>query len=417
MNTCSVQTVAEHLFRLDAAEVAELCDTEHAFEMLLRAPLEDIDQPVTLLIDALDEADPAEQQVEGFVGNVKACGNKTLQLLLRHLVHLPESVRFVFTTRPDAMCGKVQDVLARAFAHSIQTLRPEQLRAQASSGPRVEGVMVYHTIVKECALSAAVELQQKSCPTMQDLYQAYYQVFLAAGASSSAEVRALLEVLLAAQEPLPQSLLQQMGLGALLQQLPGWGVLFFAREHRVYMVHKSLSDWLWAKQLRSSPDNMLKLDVSSGHLRLAVHLAKARASPSQYALKYLPKHLSWSVEHSSCKKLLDSILQDWDFMVHVMKAKCGVHWNRALGAIPKDQHTPTSYDTMRWLKLNVHLLEQAPSMRTFNSSACVCCPLGSALHEKAAASEQYGGFKCVQVLGRRSANEWQDTTAMLQVGW
>eukprot|EP00959_Pyramimonas_sp_CCMP1952_P044544 930627-Pyramimonas_sp.AAC.1 len=211
MNTCSVQTVAEHLFRLDAAEVADLCDVKHAFEMLLRAPLEDINQPVTLLIDALDEADPAEQQVEGFVGNVKACGNKTLQLLLQHLVHLPESVRFVFTTRPDAMCGKVQDVLARAFAHSIQTLRPEQLRAQASSGPRVEGVMVYHTIVKECASLAAVELQQqKSCPTMQDVYQAYYQVFLAAGASSSAEVRALLEVLLAAQEPLPQSLLQQM---------------------------------------------------------------------------------------------------------------------------------------------------------------------------------------------------------------
>eukprot|EP00959_Pyramimonas_sp_CCMP1952_P376295 7882002-Pyramimonas_sp.AAC.1 len=188
-----------------------------------------------------------------------------------------------------------------------------------------------------------------------------------------------------------------MGLGALLEQLPGWGVLFFAREHRVYMVHKSLSDWLWAKQLRSSPADMLKLDVSSGHLRLAVHLAKARASPSQYTLKYLGLHLSLSVEHSSCKELLDSILQDWDFLVQVMKAKCGIHWNRALGGILTDQHTPTSYDTMRWLKLAVHRLEKAPSMRTFNSSACVFCPLGSTLHEKAAASEQNGGFKCVQV--------------------
>eukprot|EP00976_Prorocentrum_cordatum_P095857 1190324-Prorocentrum_minimum.AAC.1 len=63
---------------------------------------------------------------------------------------------------------------------------------------------------------------------MQDAYQAYNQVFLTAGASSSAEVRALLKVLLAvAQEPLPQSLLQRTGLGASLQPLPGWGVRSF----------------------------------------------------------------------------------------------------------------------------------------------------------------------------------------------
>eukprot|EP00955_Chlamydomonas_euryale_P090274 364526-Chlamydomonas_euryale.AAC.3 len=37
----------------------------------------------------------------------------------------------------------------------------------------------------------------------------------------------LLSVLMDAQEPLPHAMLQQMGLGPALQQLPGWGVLFY----------------------------------------------------------------------------------------------------------------------------------------------------------------------------------------------
>ena len=108
----SIEKVAERLFKLDAAEVAGLVDTQRAFEMLLQAPLQDVSQPIVLVIDALDEADPPEQLVEGFKGNVKACGNRTLQLVLKHLVHLPESVRFVFTTRPDAVCDKVQVCLS-----------------------------------------------------------------------------------------------------------------------------------------------------------------------------------------------------------------------------------------------------------------------------------------------------------------
>ncbi len=53
-----------------------------------------------------------------------------------------------------------------------------------------------------------------------------------------APVRTLLAVLLAAQEPLPQSLLTAMGLGGLLHKLPGYPVTFFAEEHHVYVLHK-----------------------------------------------------------------------------------------------------------------------------------------------------------------------------------
>ena len=51
----------------------------------------------------------------GFKGPVQACGNKTMQLLTHDLVGLPDNVRFIVTTRPDAMCGAMGKVLALKF--------------------------------------------------------------------------------------------------------------------------------------------------------------------------------------------------------------------------------------------------------------------------------------------------------------
>jgi hypothetical protein len=54
-----------------------------------------------ILIDALDEGDPPEQQVAGFKGDVMAGGNKALALVVRLLVEmLPTNVRyFVWVTQ------------------------------------------------------------------------------------------------------------------------------------------------------------------------------------------------------------------------------------------------------------------------------------------------------------------------------
>ena len=50
-----------------------------------------------ILIDALDEGDPPEQQVAGFKGDVIAGGNKALTLVVKLLVEmLPKNVRYVF---------------------------------------------------------------------------------------------------------------------------------------------------------------------------------------------------------------------------------------------------------------------------------------------------------------------------------
>jgi hypothetical protein len=45
---------------------------------------------------------------------------------------------------------------------------------------------------------------------------------------------------MASQEPLSHSTLQDMGLSRHLASLPGWDCLFYAAEHHMYLLHKSL---------------------------------------------------------------------------------------------------------------------------------------------------------------------------------
>jgi hypothetical protein len=74
---------------------------------------------VVLLLDALDEADPPEEQLAAN-GRPPACppvcGNKALQLLVKHLARLPDCVRFVVSTRSEAASGQVLPCLERTFA-------------------------------------------------------------------------------------------------------------------------------------------------------------------------------------------------------------------------------------------------------------------------------------------------------------
>ena len=48
-----------------------------------------------MLIDALDEADPPEQQRPGWRGSVRACGNQALRLIVTCMAEkLPDNVRY-----------------------------------------------------------------------------------------------------------------------------------------------------------------------------------------------------------------------------------------------------------------------------------------------------------------------------------
>ncbi|KAG2423194.1 hypothetical protein HXX76_010962 [Chlamydomonas incerta] len=80
------------------------------------------------------------------------------------------------------------------------------------------------------------------------LYRVYGKVFRKAYEQYDDGVRQdvgrLLDVLMAAQEPLPHSLVQQLGLGGAVPRLPGFRTLFYVDEHHLFTLHKSLADWL-----------------------------------------------------------------------------------------------------------------------------------------------------------------------------
>ena len=86
--------------------------------------------------------------------------------------------------------------------------------------------------------------------TLDDLYSVYGRVFKAAMAgytgSTGQDVKRLIGVLMAAQEPLPFSFLQQLGLGEAISSLPGYPTLFYMDEHHLYTLHKSLGEW-WVR--------------------------------------------------------------------------------------------------------------------------------------------------------------------------
>jgi len=278
---------------MDTLKVLKVREVEDAFEMLLKPLFEGelgVGRGAVILLDALDEADPVEQQqiqqaltdadpvelAKQF--SVKANGNKTLSLLLKYMVpRLPRTVRFIVTSRPDAVCGGMQATMERAFHDSLTVLgRPGELRGGGSNSGEAEGeVLVHRTVVAECKLSGeALEATSSGVVNLHMLYRAYQEVFDRAkgrGASSKQGVECgylpLLRVIIAAQEPLSHSLLDQMGLAHLLPSLPGWGCLFYETEHYIYSLHKSLVDWLMLDS-RENPRHSLLDTLHLGHTLL-----------------------------------------------------------------------------------------------------------------------------------------------------
>ncbi len=243
-----------------------------------------------MLIDALDEADPPEEQRANFdstKATVKACGNRLLSLLVSIATQLGPNIKVIITTRPEACCGGIKAVIERTFRRGGGTvfLAPRDVRSRPGSVTRApsdlppsrdgsgsgghEPVLVYGAVYKECELSGShLPAPEGGAATLDNLYAAYRLTFERQPPSGKALI--LLQVILAAQEPLSTSLLQQLDLGPdVLRSLPGYGCLFYETEHRIYMLHKSLSDWLL-----EGNDASIAPDVTAGHRDLGSHLLK-----------------------------------------------------------------------------------------------------------------------------------------------
>jgi len=163
---------AKALFEIDVIKVEKLTKAEDAFELLLGL-LADFSSPIVILIDALDEADPANQQEASFDPSkhfVAPVANKALLLITACLAKLPPNVRFIFTARPETAHGELHAILRRAFG-AVQYVGPHQLREGGQEGQ----VMVYDTIVKECHLSGVIKTP--TSPHLTDVYTAYNIIF------------------------------------------------------------------------------------------------------------------------------------------------------------------------------------------------------------------------------------------------
>ncbi|GFR45284.1 hypothetical protein Agub_g6392, partial [Astrephomene gubernaculifera] len=231
---------------------------------------------------------------------------------------------------------------------------------------------------------------------------AYRQIFMMSfqklAPQSHAQVMKLLQVLLAAREPLTRNQLQNLHLVSSprdLQKLPGWGVLFYEREYMVFHMHKSLFDFLSNKK-EAGP---FFVDAQRGHKLIAAQLFKeimvapsaaavassaasvinggaagsdpmAASAVSQYTLRYAVTHLALA----DMLEELSQLLLNFDFWETIFEKGLGLE---VLGdlihirgwELPKDSiasadvvaasSTVVSH-VIRWLQRDGAMLKQYP---------------------------------------------------------
>jgi hypothetical protein len=362
-----ISAYSDALLKLSAIDVEKLTDFDKAFELLLSQLPKLIDKPVFILIDAIDEADPIELQLSGsdkVQSYIKPCANRTMYMLASCLApRLPSNFKFILTTRPDAMLGGIRGTLTRVFgADGVKFIEnPSSLRASTAASSEAGKVMVFDYIYKECNLKE-LNCPYPTCATLQDTYAAYKAIF-DAHKPSEEEMR-LLNILVAAQEPLSVSLLESMSLVHLLSSLPGSPTLIYVQEHKTIFVHKSFIDWLRNKKLSGN----YAVDEVQGHALLAMRLLKdvmpaadaKDGSPavmaSEYSLKYALHHFCLAIAGGKLDlSLLNSVLGKWEFLRQVFKSGNGDKILPALGQLESslDSHPKESKsyfsDALSWL--------------------------------------------------------------------
>lgn len=309
-------------------------------------------------------------------------------------MRLPEAVRFIITTRPDAAGGKILAALRRAFP-ALHEVQPGQLRVSPGHDDTQQGaaepsgkdpsmpqqdagaldggcangvllataapadkVMLVATVCHEVLGPLCIPVPQ-SAATLDGL-RAYYRAvwdhcFTTYTATEAEHVTHLLCTLLAAQEPLTMSMLQQMGLSGAVPLLPGWGVLFFETEHHLYTLHKSLADWLI-----SEASGRHRVDLTAGHTLIASHLARSASrigsSSGPYVLRHLVRHLCAAPTMGDA---LDAVLSNFSFLEAVLQSGNGPLL--LLDLLQAAALTPYATQLKQWLRATLSSLDQAPT--------------------------------------------------------
>ena len=259
--------MARFMACLSADMVAKLHAPHAAWDLLLAQPLK------RLWLRADYDANDSEPRLPAMPSrivflfdDVDAAGpglNPILRLVLRlgRLTLEDDGLRarigLVVMTRPDASVERALRLLWRGddlHEFAPAELLPPSLRHDAETPPLL------------LLLNGAWCGPELNTPprTLDAAYAAWF-------AGCAAPAAPLLSVIAAARAPPSVTQLAALRMRHLMPMLPGWGVLFFVRGHRLHTVQRSLQEWLHG--------HVGVADVAAGHAAWASHLWESALRP------------------------------------------------------------------------------------------------------------------------------------------
>eukprot|EP01051_Picozoa_sp_SAG22_P006717 SAG22_NODE_449_length_10399_cov_43.159515_8_plen_1444_part_01 len=307
------------LFGLTREEAETMqTDPDAAVKLLIIRQLEGLaaaGRRVVLLVDALDEA-----QDRGT--------NRVVRLLQGFGKAKTNALSVVVTMRPDPEANLI--VLRSAFGlENVLELPPSTLRVVSAVGeigqsedvlrsaPQWAAAMVekeqskiYVTVcrgfVEKWLASSRPAAKLPTPPAnIDEAYKLWFELQPQADG-----VKQLLGVVMAAREPLSSAHLDELGLLAARDSLPGWGLLFEDREHLLQTLHLSVREFL----LDATRSGLHAADVASGHVMMArscLNILQERAiGPTlEYALRHGHVHLAEVLKKVTTKGT--AVVHEW----------------------------------------------------------------------------------------------------------
>ena len=325
------------------AEANAVADPASALEAGVLAPLHRLsesavreaaaDGPRLLVVDALDEA------------LTLRAGVTIVDVLASRAQRMPPWLRLVATTRDDrgvrkrlaglnvrAMLADDARNLEDVRRHVERRLATPALQRSAVNQTRAnlvdtllaasQGNFLFVTRALDAVQAGQVSFAQLQAlpPGLGSLYQLFFSRLFPGGAEEYAQAQVVLQVLVAAREPLSRDQLAQATGFDAEDELPivlsRISAFVPQRDGRYSLFHRSLFEWLtgWDRALDEPHAASFFANPKKGHARLAdwgwLEYAKGAGALSAYALHHLRRHLAGAGRAND----LAALLTDWRYL-------------------------------------------------------------------------------------------------------
>jgi len=277
------------------------------------------EEPLIIIVDALDEA--------AYYGS-----NNIARLLYEWMDEFPAWIKIIITSR------KVNEILSlldfyKPFEINIDS--PDNKRdikqyifdmLSAKTGfsfelgendpiieiisNKSEGIFLYARTIVQNLLSKTITLSEISSlpPGLSAIYNTNFSRIFS-GDVQFAQVKPLLEIVLAAFEPLAIEELAQFHTGdhgEIKKQVNAVAEFFPEKDGTISTFHKSLADWILGS---AGQVHDFLCDITLGHAAIAQRLLHDWKSnkTNDYLVQYLPKHLFYAGQIEDMQEVLSSI--------------------------------------------------------------------------------------------------------------